>query len=62
MIGEILVKPCFLFVAEDALGLPAAQTMEPIPLSKDTVQQSIEDIAIDVEEQVEEEFNPTQVN
>jgi len=49
------VKSCVLFVAEKALSPQAAQKLERIPLSNDTVQRSIEATEINVEEQVYEE-------
>jgi len=52
----MLVKPCILFVTKETLGLQAAQKLERVPLSNDTVQRSIEDTAVDVEEQVYEKL------
>jgi len=48
----MLVKLCILFVAKEALMPQAAQKVERIPLSNDTVQRSIKDMAMDVEEKV----------
>ena len=54
-IGEELIKPCILSAAEQILGFEAARKFDGIPLSNNTVQQRIEDIAMDIEQQVIEE-------
>ena len=54
-IGEELIKPCILSAAEQILGPEAAQKFDGIPLSNNTVQRRIEDIAMDIEQQVIEE-------
>jgi len=51
-LGKVLVKLCILFATKEALSPQAAQKLERIPLSKDTIQWSIEDVLIDDEEQV----------
>ena len=54
-IGEELIKPCILSAAEQILGPEAARKFDGIPLSNNTVQRRIEDIAMDIEQQVIEE-------
>ena len=54
-IGEELIKPCILSAAEQILGPEAAQKFDGIPLSNNTVQRKIKDIAMDIEQQVIEE-------
>ena len=51
-IGEELIKPCILSAAEQILGPEAARKFNGIPLSNNTVQRRIEDIAMDIEQQV----------
>jgi hypothetical protein len=53
-IGEELVKPCILDVAREILGPQAAQKLEAILLSDNTIQRRIVDMATDIEEQVVE--------
>ena len=54
-IGEELIKSCILSAAEQILGPEAARKSDSIPLSNNTVQRRIEDIAMDIEQQVIEE-------
>ena len=54
-IGEESVKPCDLAAAEDILDPEIAKKFEGIPFSNNTVQQTIEDMAKDIEQQVVEE-------
>ena len=54
-IGEELIKPCILSAAEQILGPEAARKSDGIPLSNNTVQRRIENIAMDIEHQVIEE-------
>ena len=49
-IGEKLIKPCILSAAEQILGPEAARKFDGIPLSNNTVQRRIEDIAMDIEQ------------
>ena len=51
-IGEELIKPCILPAAKQILGPEAAQKFDGIPLSNNTAQQRIEDIAMDIEQEV----------
>ena len=46
--GKELVKPCILPAAEEILGPEAARKFESIPLSNNTVQRRIEDMAMAV--------------
>ena len=57
MIEEQLVKLCILFATEEILGPEVARKSEAIPLSNSTVQQRIEDMAMNIEEQVIENVN-----
>jgi len=43
--GEELIKPSLIAVCNDALGQSAASKMKDIPLSKDTVERRISDMA-----------------
>ena len=53
--GEELIKPCILSAAEQIWGPKAARKFDGIPLSNNTFQRRIENIAIDIEQQVIEE-------
>ena len=54
-IGEELIKPCILSAAEEIFGPETARKFKGIPLSNNTVQRRIEDIAMDIEQQVVKE-------
>ena len=54
-IGKELIKPCILSATEQILGPEAARKFDGIPLSNNTVQRRIEDIAMDIKQQVIEE-------
>jgi len=51
-IGEKLIKPCDVAASKNILGSKAAQKLQDVPLSKDTVQRRIVDMAKDVEDQL----------
>ena len=54
-IGEDLIKPCMLAATAEILGPEAANKLQAIPISNDTVQRRIIDMAVDVEEQLIEQ-------
>ena len=54
-IGEDLIKPCILAAATEVLGPEAANKLQAIPISNDSVKRRIMDMAVDVEEQVIEQ-------
>ena len=54
-IGEDLIKPCMLAATAEVLGPEAANKLQAIPISNDTVQRRIMDMAVDVEEQLIEQ-------
>lgn len=51
-IGESLIKPCMLKIAEELLGQEAQKKIRDIPLSNDTVNSRIQKMSTDIEEQV----------
>lgn len=51
-IGESLIKPCMLKVAEELLGAEAVKKIREIPLSNDTVKSRILKMSNDIEDQV----------
>ncbi|XP_044300501.1 transcription intermediary factor 1-beta isoform X6 [Varanus komodoensis] len=53
-IGQELLKPCILNVTREILGPQAAEKLEAIPLSDNTIQRRIVDMASDIEEQIVE--------
>ncbi|XP_044285324.1 zinc finger MYM-type protein 6-like [Varanus komodoensis] len=53
-IGEELIKPCILDVTREILGPQAAEKLEAITLSDNTIQRRVVDMASDIEEQIVE--------
>ncbi|CAG4975756.1 unnamed protein product [Colias eurytheme] len=51
-IGESLIKPCMLKVAEELLGAEAQKKIREIPLSNDTIKSRIQKMSTDIEDQV----------
>ena len=56
MIAERLVKPAKLICAEELLGEQAANILQKIPLSNDTVKRTQDEIAENLEEQLVEKL------
>ena len=54
-IGDDLIKPCMLAATAEVFGPEAANKLQTIPISNDTVQRRIMDMAVDVEEQLIEQ-------
>ena len=52
IIGETLIKPCFLKVTEEILGKEAAKKIQNIPLSNNTVKSRIGNMSQDIEKQL----------
>ena len=51
-IGEDLIKPCMLQVCEAVLGKQAVQKLKIIPMSANTVERRIKEMAKNIENQV----------
>jgi len=60
-IGEELIKPSLIADCNEVLGRSAASKMKDIPLSNDTVERRISDMAEDTEKQLTAKINKSEL-